>query len=52
MLLGYFVITQASDSVNNDILLLKLDIYWIKGKAEMWFESYHIGNGVDIKSPN
>jgi hypothetical protein len=36
------VIAKASDSVNNDILLSKLDVYWIQGKAEMWFESYHI----------
>jgi hypothetical protein len=33
-------LAKATDCVNHDLLLLKLNFYRISGEAEQWFKSY------------
>jgi hypothetical protein len=35
----FYDLAKASDCVNQNILLLKLNFYRIQGKAEQWFKS-------------
>jgi hypothetical protein len=47
-------LTEASNCMNNKILLAKLHFYEIQGVSEDWFRSY-LTNGrqeVEVKSPN
>ena len=36
----FFDLQKASDTVNHDILISKLDHYGIRGPANFWFSSY------------
>jgi len=44
---GIFLdLTKAYDVLNQKVLSSKLNSYGIRGMANFWFESYHIGNNV------
>jgi len=36
-------LTKASDCVNNELLIFKLQFYGVKGTLLQWFRSYLIG---------
>jgi hypothetical protein len=45
---NFFYLTKACAVLNHEILLAKLNSYGVRGRANVWFESYiyHIGGSM------